>query len=139
MKNKIINELKRIAVENDGILRPETVVAEARPRKSPLHNQFVWNDTKAAHEYRLWQARHLIRVVVEVIEGIEGKHEVFVSLTTDRKDSGYRIMTDVLSDTDMRRQMLHDAMRELKMFQKKYIRLKELASLFVVIKRIHYK
>lgn len=139
MKSKVISELKRIAIENDGILQPETVVEEARPRSSPLHSRFTWDNTKAAHEYRLWQARQLIRVVVDVIEGVEGKHEVFVSLTTDRKESGYRVVTDVLSDTDLRRQMLHDAMMELRMFQKKYIRLKELASVFVAIKRVRHK
>jgi len=139
MKSKVISELKRIATENDGILQPETVVEEARSKSSPLHSRFTWDNTKAAHEYRIWQARQLIRVVVDVIEGSEGKHEVFVSLTTDRKDSGYRMVTTVLSDRDMRQQMLRDAMMELEMFQKKYIRLKELASVFAAIKRVRHK
>ena len=131
-----ISELKRIAAENGGLLKPETVVEEARPESSPLHNRFTWDNTKAAHEYRLWEARHLIRVVVEQISGTEGKHEVFVSLSADRKTSGYRVVVDVLSDEYLREQMLNDALDELNLFRQKYIRLKELASIFKVIGKV---
>lgn len=139
MKNKVITELKRIATENDGILKPEIVVQEARPKTSPLHSRFTWDNTKAAHEYRLWQARQLIRVVVEVIDGIKGKHEIFVSLSSDRKTSGYRVITDVLSERDLCEQMLKDALDELKTFQRKYARLKELAAVFSAIRRVRVK
>jgi hypothetical protein len=131
-----ISELKRIAAENGGLLKPETVVEEARPISSPLHNRFTWDNTKAAHEYRLWEARHLIRVVVEQISGTEGKHEVFVSLTQDRKETGYRVVVDVLSDEYLREQMLNDALGELNLFRQKYIRLKELVSIFTAIGKV---
>lgn len=137
--NPVIIELKRIAKEHGGILRPETVVEEARPKSSPLHKRFTWDNNKAAHEYRIWQARQLIRVVVEPIAGAKGRHEVFVSLTSDRKDSGYRVMTEVLSDAQMRRQMLEDALRELDIFQLKYSRLRELSAVFAVIRKIRSK
>lgn len=137
--NPVIIELKRIAKEHGGILRPETVVEEARPKSSPLHKRFTWDNNKAAHEYRIWQARQLIRVVVEPIAGAKGRHEVFVSLTSDRKDSGYRVMTEVLSDAQMRRQMLEDALRELDIFQLKYSRLRELSAVFAVIRKIRIR
>lgn len=137
--NPVIIELKRIAKEHGGILRPETVVEEARPKSSPLHKRFTWDNNKAAHEYRIWQARQLIRVVVEPIAGAKGRHEVFVSLTSDRKDSGYRVMTEVLSDAQMRRQMLEDALRELDIFQRKYSRLRELSAVFAVIRKIRIR
>jgi hypothetical protein len=135
MKSKIVSELKRIAEENDGILQPAIVVDEARPVSSPLHKRFEWNNGKAAQEYRLWQARQLIRVVVETIAGSEGKHEVFVSLTTDRKDGGYRVMAEVLSDKSMREQMLMDAKCEMELFHHKYVRLRELSLVFKAIKK----
>lgn len=47
-----------------GGLRPSEVVAAAAPVDSPLHGEFEWDDEKAGHEFRLWQARHLIRVAV---------------------------------------------------------------------------
>lgn len=134
--NPATNELKRIAEKHGGILKPEVVVQEARSKKSPLHSRFCWDDSKAAHEYRIWQARQLIRVVVETIEGVEGRHEVFVSLTTDRKESGYRVMTEVLNSAQMRARMLDDALRELEFFQHKYRRLKELADVFAAVRKV---
>lgn len=47
----------------DGILRLEDVVAAAADESSPLHSHFEWDNTKAAHRYRLSQARALIRSV----------------------------------------------------------------------------
>jgi hypothetical protein len=55
-------ELARIRKEHGGI-KPEVVIDEARDETSPLHPVFTWDDSKAAHEYRLWQARALIRAV----------------------------------------------------------------------------
>lgn len=57
------NELKRI-YERDGCLRPSAIVKEARPRRAVLHNEFEWDDKVAGHEYRLGQARKLIRITV---------------------------------------------------------------------------
>lgn len=136
--NRVIAELKRIAKENGGLLQPETVVEEARPASSPLHNRFQWDNSIAAHEYRIWQARQLIRVCVDVIPGTDKISEVFVSLSPDREreSGGYRVMAEVLSDSDLRNQMLSDALDELELFREKYRKLKELAAVFSAIKRV---
>ena len=137
-KNKVITELKRIANKNGGLLQPETVVESARPIKSPLHSRFEWDNTVAGQQYRIWQARQLIRVSVEVLERTDEVTDVFVSLSTDREkeSGGYRIMVDVLTDKQMRAQMLADAMAELEIFRVKYSRLKELAAVFEAIKKV---
>ena len=110
----------------------------ARPKTSPLHSRFTWDDSEAAHQYRIWQARQLIRVSVELIGGLTGPVDVFVSLTTDRyeKGGGYRVMTKVLSDSELREQMLTDALNELSVFEQKYSRLKELAAVFAGIHKV---
>lgn len=132
----IARELKRIAKANHGQLLPEKVVEAARPNSSPLHNRFEWDDTEAAQQYRLWQARHLIRVCVEYLPGVSTPTEVFVSLSTDRVEGkGYRVMTEVLSREDSREQMLEDALAELNIFRLKYRRLKELSDVFEAIDR----
>lgn len=56
------SELRRI-YERDGCVRVSVVVKEANPKRSPLHDEFEWDDQVAGHEYRLSQARKLIRVV----------------------------------------------------------------------------
>ena len=141
MKNKVIAELKRIARENDGVLQPEVVVNEARPASSPLHSRFEWDNSVAGQNYRIWQARQLIRVVVEVVAGTDETTNVFVSLSPDRvKDSGgYRVMTHVLSVAEMRAQMIDDARVEAELFAEKYRRLQELATIFAAIKRVFKK
>ena len=139
--NKVISELKKIAHQNGGLLQPETVVEAARPVSSPLHSRFEWDNGSAAHQYRIWQARQLIRVSVELLQGTKESIEVFVSLIPDREreSGGYRIMTDVLSDSQMRAQLLKDALNELEIFQDKYKRLKELVAIFSAIKRVRKK
>jgi hypothetical protein len=120
--NKVITELKRIANKNGGLLQPETVVESARPASSPLHSRFEWDNTVAGQQYRIWQARQLIRVSVEIIiPSMEKPTDVFVSLSTDREkeSGGYRIMVDVLTDKQMRQQMLADALAELEIFREK--------------------
>jgi hypothetical protein len=52
-------------------LTAELVVSKARPKNSPLHNEFTWDDSDAAHKYRLVQARTLIRSVTVVTEAKE--------------------------------------------------------------------
>jgi hypothetical protein len=136
--NKVIAELKRIAAANGGLLQPETVVERARPKSSPLHRKFQWDDSIAGHEYRIWQARQLIRVSVEVMASTGKVHDVFVSLSPDRQreSGGYRVMTEVLSNTEMRAQLLKDAMTDLELFRDKYRKLKELAVVFSAIKKV---
>jgi len=64
----IKEELETLIV--DGALLPERVVEAARNPNSSMHDQFDWDDSVAAHEHRLSQARALIkRVKVNVIRG----------------------------------------------------------------------
>lgn len=60
--------LEQIRIENGGKLTPEKVVEVAHEETHPLHVCFEWDDSKAGHQYRLWQARSLIRSVKIVIE-----------------------------------------------------------------------
>lgn len=139
MNPNVVAELKRLADENDGILQPESVVEAARPVTSPLHSRFTWDNSKAAHEYRLWQARQLIRVVVQVMPQTNKVENVFVSLSQDRVESGYRVMTEVLSSAELRAQLLHDAKVEMEMFIEKYKHLKELAVIFAAMRKVKKK
>lgn len=60
------DELARLAV--DGRITPEAVVAAARPKNSALHRYFEWRDKDAAHQFRLAQARALLRSIrVEIV------------------------------------------------------------------------
>lgn len=142
-KKSVVEELTRIANRNNGLLRPADVVEEARDKSSPLHSRFTWDDTKAASEYRLWQARELIRVSVEYLPHKDGQREIkaFVSLITDREKEagGYRRLISVLSDKEYREQLLNDALAEMNIFRLKYRELKELAEVFEAMNGINQK
>lgn len=136
----VINQLIAIAELNpEGKLLPEDVIESARPKTSILHKFFTWDDTKAANERRIDQARGLIRATVRWIQvnGDKRPVRVFISLTEDRNDSGgYRPVVVCLNDKRLRRQMLEDALRELQVFERKYANLKELSDLFAKSKEI---
>jgi hypothetical protein len=141
-ENIIAAELRRIAKDNDGILKPEAVVEAARPKGSPLHSQFDWNNSVAAEKWRIHQARNLIRVTIEWLN-IPGKSEPveirpFVSLTTDRKNEGggYRETLVVLRNKESRDQLLADALAELQAIEQKYAALQELAEVFAASRKV---
>jgi hypothetical protein len=137
MKNKrIVQELKRIAEKHGNLLKPEIVVQCARQKTSPLHKYFEWNNSEAAEKYRIWQARQLLAVTVEYIQSSREPVQVFVSLKPDRKTGGYRVLSEVLTDAEMRQQMLADAKADMDVFIHKYKRLTELASVFSVMKKV---
>lgn len=142
MKNPvIIQELDRIASRNGGILRPEDVVKEAESSRSPLHTCFDWDDNTAAHSYRLYQARNLIRVVVSVIPQTNQFERVWVNLKDERggENSGYRTIVAVLSDSQLRGQLLEQALDDMEYFQEKYRHLQELSDVFSSMRRVRIK
>ena len=138
MKNiKIEAALRAIAKRNGGRLVPEQVVESARPKSSPLHGRFTWDDGEAADKWRIHQARMLINVCVEVLGDGLSKSPVFVSLSVDRgSGTGYRLTTTVMGDSEMRAQLLKDALSDLNTFQKKYQDLKELAEVFSALRKV---
>lgn len=123
-------ELEHIRMGNGGMLRAADVVAFARDPKTSLHNRFEWDDTKAAQQHRLWQARELIRVVVKTQPiGGDATTRVYVSLDDDRRNDGggYRTLDDVMRSDVMRQSLLHQAHADMVRFEAKYRQLAELA------------
>jgi hypothetical protein len=120
-------------VERTGSLTPEALVDAAKPKKHPLHDYFMWDDAQAGREYREHQANYLIRAVVRVEE--EGDREVraFVSVIPDEDgESGttavYQPIMVVFADVELRKQVLHSALKELEAWQRKYRDLEELVD-----------
>lgn len=75
--------LEGLRKKNDGMLQPEYVVEAAAALKSKIHKAFEWSNEKAAHEYRLYQARNLIRSLVVVME--DKDEPAFVHIEIDKK------------------------------------------------------
>lgn len=136
MESKITAELKKIAAKHNGRLFPRDVVDAARSETSPLHNSFEWDDNAAAEQWRIEQARRLIRVSVTILDGKNEPVRAFVSLSTDREDRGGYLPVDVvISSKNLREQMLKDAAMELQLFTAKFKAIQELTEVNEAAKR----
>lgn len=137
---RVAEELNRIATENQGLLRPVDVVNAAREPGSVLHDRFEWDDRKAGEEYRLWQARTLIRVEVAYTGPADNQmlSRVYVSLRDDRNQEGggYRSVEVVMSSPKLRSRLMREAISELETLRAKYEELRELSEIFAALDRI---
>ncbi len=141
MKKKLtyIEELELIRKKNKGLIRPEDVVEYAKDENTDLHSRFDWNDDIASVKWRLHQARNIIRMVVIVEENTKESYRMYVSLNDDRdsETGGYREIYSVLSDKELRNQMIVEAKQELDIFRNKYSALEELKTVFEAIDKLN--
>ena len=143
----VIEELEQIRESNDGILYPQSVVDFARNEDTDLHDKFEWDDTVAGENYRVWQARKIIRAVAILIPRQNEPIQAYVSMVADRyqgeekqeKVGGYRCMVDVLSTPDLRERLLSEALAEFEMWERKYQVITELADIFAAAKTAKQK
>lgn len=112
--------LEKLAKINGGMLMVDDVLDAARDPRCILHKHFQWDDTAAAESYRKLQARQLIqKCVVTVDKAPDVPIRAFVSLSTDQyAGGGYRMTAEVLSDDDLKSQLLHDMMITLTKWKK---------------------
>jgi len=134
---KISEEIIKIA-ENKG-LTAENVVESARNKESPLHRFFEWNDTLAAEEWRLQQARVLIHTIKIKIT-MDGDSKMIrafenIKVTIDGDSfREYKPTIEILSNLGYRQQMIIKALGEVKYWQEKYALFKEFNPIFNKIK-----
>lgn len=130
-----------------GSLAPSDVVDDARAKTSPLHECFEWNNSTAAEQWRLLQARNLIGALVMVPDdGDENTEPVrcFVSVNRNSEDSDESdytplnvLMREMASDPETRQQMLLRAIRAAQTLKRQYGHLlPELSEMFEVIARL---
>ena len=125
-------ELERI-YKRDGIITPEKVLEDNTETGTPLHDCFEWDDTTAAHKYRVKQAKEIIQTIVSVSDYAPQLPPVraFVSVSRD-----FHPIKTVLDDKEMKESLLSCAVSELKAFERKYSTLSELAEVFEAIKSV---
>jgi hypothetical protein len=140
----IRDELEQIRQLHGGLLKPEDVVKFASNERTALHQEFEWDDARASAEYRLEQARKVIRVAVTILPSPHSDQEpvrAYVSVASDRAQpgGGYRAFADVMTDDAMRAELVNEAIGEAKRWRRKYERLRELAPIFRAIDKVEAK
>ena len=131
-------ELEQIAKKSGGVLSPEEVVEFAKNPATALHSRFTWDDTEAARQHRLWQARQVIACVVvtkEVAPAKELKIRTYFSLPDSRRgESGsYHHIDKIMSDDDLIEKLEQMCENELKAVRAKYNTVKKYAAVFEMI------
>lgn len=113
-------ELERIQCENNGLLKPQTIVQVARDKKNPLHSCFEWDDKKAAESYREDQARYILRhITVQVQEPEDEKPtevRAYVNLVDSREKEREHVYTDIISavsNDEWRSQIIGDVINRI--------------------------
>lgn len=120
--------------EERGQLTPQLVVDDARPVDSELHSRFEWDDAIAGEEYRLVQARNLIRSVEIVYTPADDPEPRRVRAYStvrgqDPDHMGYKKTEDLLQDDFSRKLLLKQCQRDIAALQKRYGHLSEFAQM----------
>ena len=134
--DRVQQELQTIADRYDGKLPASAVVDFARDPSTALHARFDWDDSVAAEKWRLEQARTIIaRVKITFDHRPNVQVRAWVSLPQDRvtDEPSYRATVNVMSDSDLRQQLLSSVKDELVRLRRKHADLSELASVWVAI------
>lgn len=140
-KDQIQWELEQIRKANDGILKADAVVEYASDPNTAMHTWFTWDDTEAAEQWRLHEARMLIRITITTVETEKDSipMRVYVSMENDRYNSdggGYRSLEEVLTNVELRDALLAQAARDFDRWQGKYEHLVELAEVFEAMEKV---
>lgn len=118
-------------------LTAENLLNANRNEDAPLHNEFEWDDQKAAEQHRLYQARHIINCLCVNVEtdnsGACTQVRAFLKTTTCEP---YQSIKAIVTSETSYFAMLERAKRELDSFVQKYNTLSELQPVFEAIKRV---
>tara|TARA_R100000152_G_C6772723_1_gene199745 strand:- start:826 stop:1323 length:498 start_codon:yes stop_codon:yes gene_type:complete len=125
------DKLQELRDKNNG-LTASIIIEEAKHKTSVLHGAFEWDDSKAAHEWRLHSARHLMRSVEIVSTKEEGGTRSLPAFVFVKTDDGprYETLAVVQSDEELRRQVLERAEKEFDQWAKRYEEYEEFLSVF---------
>ena len=132
--NVVGAEIQAACKEGGHLEEAEAVLERAKAKDNPIHGFFEWNDKVAGHQYRLEQARYLIRGLV-ITEDDDGNRVPRVKAYEGVQGGGW-VSTVMAAKSDTGRTfLLQKAEQELRQWQARYGALKELCK---VSKRIDF-
>lgn len=116
-----------------GGLTAARLVEVSRPEDAPLHDEFEWDDAKAANAYREDQARYIIRCLCVAPETTE-KEPVRAFFKLDAPT--YTDITTICRNEDSLTALKLKALEELRAFERKFSCIRELQPIFDAIKNL---
>lgn len=119
-----------------GVITPELIVTEANDIKSVLHPIFEWDDSKAAFNYRLQQARILLNNIQVTIKTDGGSREISVFEVTSLKEGYKSIDSFTTDDVDYIKSSILQQLKYLKnklSFYKQFDKARELIEQATIV------
>lgn len=124
----VYDELSKKSV--DGGVTPEMLLKASRAKRSPLHNQFEWDDSSAGKRFRLYQARQLLgSITIQVEDGRTREFQNIIVETKQAKTRKYYQLDQILSNEDLKKRVLTQVIKQLKTMVKRYQTYKEVYQL----------
>jgi len=144
LNQKRIDEILRI--ESEKGLTAERLLEAASKKTNPLHDLFEWNDSLAAHNYRLQQARVFINEVKVIIENKEyyAFENVKVSVFGRENNSEnlhktervYKPVMEILSNEELRQQIINSALKHHEYWEAQNEKYSELSPIIKAAKKV---
>lgn len=128
---------EQLEAEND--LTAARVVEESRAEDAVLHDEFEWNDSKAANKYREGQARHLINAItIATVKAEDCDKPIPVrAFFNVSADSTYTSVVSIANSAEKTANLVAQAKRELITFSNKYNAIRSyLSGVFDAIKEV---
>lgn len=118
-------------------LTAKTLLEANKPESAPLHNDYEWDDEKAAEEWRLHQSRNFINSITVKMVSEDKENETQVrAFHIVSEPHQYEPIAAIIKEKNKYEQLLQSAYSELQAFRKKYSTLKELIPVFDSIERV---
>lgn len=110
-------ELEKIKKQK-GEMQAKDVVDFARNNpRSALHKEFEWDDSIAAEQHRISQARHIIKVNVIMLPSADNKTRAvvpqYISVPSESGGRGYEDVSAILRKQDKRAELLTYTIKRL--------------------------
>lgn len=118
------------------------LLEEARKRTSPLHHLFEWNDSKAAEQWRLQQARIIINQVKVVID--EKEYSQWENVTVHVIDDDgeiqnkrvYKPIEEIMETPALRDQLIANSLRQLRYWEEQNEKYQELRPIISTAQKV---
>jgi len=125
----------------EGDLSAQSIVDAAKAKDNALHPLFEWNNRKAAHQHRLYQARTMVRAFVVTYEHApKSPAPAYVRVSTPTEGEKPRVvyhsLAERISTAEGRDAVLSEALAEATRWRRRYALLSELAQVFAAIDEI---
>lgn len=134
MENSPVEKELRAIHSRDGVITCEAVLEAARPKSSPLHDYFTWEDSRAAERYRLIEAGRLIATVRIEYTPKKAAQVVYTPAfiptgTSSEGKKQYYPVEEISKNDFLREKALADARNEMENTRARYSHLVDLLEL----------